>query len=506
MVGANLLPVLWFAHLPAADGPSHVYNASLIARYFFHPSDPIRRLVEFNTSLPPNLLAHGVLAAFMAVMSPGLAERALVAAYVVLLPLSLRYCMRAVSADTRGVEFLGLAVVFNSHLHWGFYNFLAGLVTFLFALGYWLRIRTRDASLVETASMAALATLVYFSHAVPLIELWLTMGLLWAVAAVRTRSWRSSELRSMVLVSIPPACLYLHYVLTKPRGVTVATVWPTLRYSAAMLVRLFPLSTYTPAERLASLGLAALLAAAIGLAWAMWRPRAGENDALYVSAMLAGLVFIAPTQAAGGTLITPRLVYAPLFLALVWLSSVRWSPTAVAAFVIAGIGLTLAGHVARWPIYERYDARMRSVLALAAGREAGRVDFFQAASANTTVDLDSHGTPHLSAGVWGYVAADQHGLLPSDYEARLGYFPFVYRSGADPQPYAISPPAACSGPGRLIDEHGYRSASGLHLDAQMIWTEDDEPAQEDCVRRYSGHIVSVQQASGGKLFWFDVGD
>ena len=90
---------------------------------------------QFNWSLSPNLGAYGVLATLMTVMSPHTAERVFLAIYVVALPLSLRYAMRAVTRETRGVECLGLAVVFNFHFHWGFYNFIVGLVAYLFGLG-----------------------------------------------------------------------------------------------------------------------------------------------------------------------------------------------------------------------------------------------------------------------------------------------------------------------------------------------------------------------------------
>ena len=63
------------------------------------------------------------------------------------LPLSLIYAIRGVYERSGGIEYLGLPVVFNSHVHWGFFNFLLGLVGFLCAFGLWLRLRGRPANI-----------------------------------------------------------------------------------------------------------------------------------------------------------------------------------------------------------------------------------------------------------------------------------------------------------------------------------------------------------------------
>jgi hypothetical protein len=398
------------------------------------------------------------------------------------------------------VEFLALAVVFNSHVHLGFYNFLAGLVSYLFALGYWLRLRKREGSASGWGAMAALVTLTYFCHPVPLVELWITMTLLWACGAVRERKWRAAEARLAAAVSMPAVALYIHYLLTSPSGTGVPTSWPTLRYSASLLVRLLPLATYTPEEKLVALLFSAIVALATVWAWRTKRMRT-TNDYLYVSAALAGLVFVAPTQAAGGTLITPRLVYFPLFLLLVWLASLDWPRRMAPACAAAGIGLALMGLAARWPIYQRYDQRIAGFLNLAADRPASIVDFFQSASNASTADLDAGGTPHLPPGVWGYVAARKRGILLSDYEPTLAYFPFRFRPGVSPWPYVIDPPAGCALQGQLIDEARYRRGSGLQVDAQIMWIDDASRVRESCVRRYAPGIVSVKSADGGRLLW-----
>jgi hypothetical protein len=507
LVFGNLLPIFWFSHLPAADAPAHVYNATLFARYFFHPDDPAWRFVEFNTSWPPNMLAHGLLALFMGVMSPAWAERAFIALYAVALPLALRYALRGVSRDTQGIEFLGLFFVFNYHLHWGFYNFLAGLVAYLVVLGYWLRSVHREglgAGPVRLRWAALLSVVLYFCHPVPLLAFWLTAGFLWCVRVARTRDLHLVELRRAAIVSLPAVGLYAHYALTRGGAFSVPTVWPTLRYAASTLVRLYPLRTYTLAESLAAQALSALLMGCVIWAVATKGLRHVVNDYLSTAALLATLVFLAPSQAAGGTLITARLVYFPLFLMLIWMVTVKWPANATWVFVAAGCGLAVVGQVSRWPIYQRYDNRMNTFLAQAAGREGQPVEYFEHASLGTPLSLDEQGTPHLPGGAWGYVAAERRNVL-LDYEPKLGYFPFRYRAGADPTPYTLPMPSGCRLNGRLIDEARYQKETSLTIDTQMMWVDRDQPEDDRCVRALGLTVSAERRSVDGTLLWFDAG-
>ena len=504
-VVANLLPVVWFSHLPSGDGPAHVYNASLIGRYLFHPADPVRTFLQFNWSLPPNLLTHGLLATLMAVMSPHVAERVFVALYVVLLPFALRYAMRGGTRETGGVEFLGLVAVFNYHFHWGFYNFIAGLVAYLFALGYWLRLRERPPTWRRLTVMATLVCVAYFCHPVPLVEFWLTAGALYAIDARRTRSWRLGEIRQLMLASTPAGCLYLHYLMARAAGPSVPVEWPPVRFAGSVLVKLFPLSTFTPVERLSALSLSATIAAAAAWAWSMKATDRNARGLFCASALVALAVFAAPMQAAGGTLITTRLVYFPLFLSLIWLATVKWPASWAAGFAAAGIGFTVIGLVSRWPIYERYDQRMTSFLDMASSRDGGALEFFKNAGNGIAVTLDKSGTPALSAGAWGYVAANRRSVLLSDYEAGLDYFPFIYRAGVTPTPSrGLLNAHDCPLADKLIDD-SLADGSPRPAISEIVWIDADRRESEDaaCLAAYGKRIVAERSSADGTLVWID---
>ena len=131
-------------------------------------------------------------------MSPLTAERLLLGAYAVLLPVSLKYAMRGVSERTGGIEYLGLPVVFNSHVHGGFFNFLLGLAGFLCAFGLWLRLRGRPVDSGSVLGMTGVLTAVYCCHPVPLIEVWIAAVALLAFDAARRLDSVASDARLLV--------------------------------------------------------------------------------------------------------------------------------------------------------------------------------------------------------------------------------------------------------------------------------------------------------------------
>lgn len=509
MAALNLLPVFWFSFLPVSDGPSHVYNASLVSRYFVERGEAVRSVVEFNRSIPPNMMAHGLMAVVMTVVSPTTAERLLIALYGLLLPLSLWYALRGVSERTHGLELIGLGLVFNSHLHWGFYNFLLGLVAYLFALGYWLRIRHRALTARAVIVMALAVTAMYFCHPVPLIEFWVSVSVISVVGTgsdprdregVRLLGERARGLLQAFVPSLPAAALYIHYVLTRPPGGVDTPAWPTLRYAGSLLVKLAPLATYTQVERVAAIALSIGVAAAVVWAWTSRAALTARHEVMAAALVSVLLVFLSPTEAAGGTLITPRLVYFPLFLALIWLASGRWSRRHASWVGALGIAIALATTAARWPIYQRYDSRMREFLTAAQEERDAGVVHFQTAANGTTLVLDGGGVPHLSAGAWGYVSAASNQLLMSDYEAETGYFPFVYRRGLNPSSYPLR--VDCRIHARLVPGGEQRGRTGLAIDRFLMWVDRDYAETEPCIRSAMGTVRAERRTSQGTLLSF----
>jgi hypothetical protein len=103
------------------------------------------------------------------------------------------------------------------------------------------------------------------------------LAFLFAVDAARTRTLRTSELQLALVAAAPSLLLYVHYALTKPDVPSVPWEWSTPRFAASVLLRLYPLATYTAVERFAALALSCgILLTAM---WAYWT-RARRNSRL----------------------------------------------------------------------------------------------------------------------------------------------------------------------------------------------------------------------------------
>jgi hypothetical protein len=193
-------------------------------------------------------------------------------------------------------------------------------------------------------------------------------------------------------------------------------------------------------------------------------------------------------------------VYFPLFLAVIWLASANWSPRQATGFGAVGIAIALAMTAARWPIYERYDARMREFLTAAEQEHDARVVHFQTAANGATLVLDGGGVPYLSAGAWGYVSAARNQILMSDYEAEVGYFPFVYRTGLNPSSYPLA--VDCRIHARLVDGDEHRKRSGVVIETFLMWVERDYASTEPCIRSAMGTLRAERRTSEGTLLSF----
>ena len=319
----NLAPLFYFQYIPSNDGPSHVYNSAMLRAFILSPSSPARTIFVLNSSIPPNLLTHSFMAVAMSFFKPVTAERLLVVLYAVLLPLGFRYFLRSVSLRTSGLEYFSLVWVYNSHLHWGFYNFLFSIILFLFSLGYWIR-RREQLSGRAVAVLALLITLLYFCHPVGLFEFWIASLAMMTFQWKRTREFRRG-LALFTAAAAPAGILYVHYALTKIAVATPEiTTWPTLRYSASLLFTFSPLATYWPIQRVIAASVLFILCAGFICATQLRELERSINEFFVAACVCAALVFLAPTSTGGGTMLTPRLVYFPIVLSCAWLARLNW--------------------------------------------------------------------------------------------------------------------------------------------------------------------------------------
>ncbi|MDP9433705.1 MAG: hypothetical protein M3P93_00275, partial [Actinomycetota bacterium] len=182
-VAVELVVLALLPRVVTTDGPGHVLGGWVMA----HPDDPfLSRFYEVDLTPVPNLLATVVLAGLLRLTDPDLAEKLLVAGYVVLLPLALRYALRGVDARSGWLAVVALPFTAGYLFLYGFYNYCVGVALSLLVAG--LALRRRDGwSWPAAAALSGLMLLTWTAHLLPA----LIAGLLVAVLALtRTAAQR----------------------------------------------------------------------------------------------------------------------------------------------------------------------------------------------------------------------------------------------------------------------------------------------------------------------------
>lgn len=432
-IAAMLVPVVWFSYLPLSDSASHIYIAKTLVDWYVRHDALVRQYFVPNPTIPPNWTGHLILAATMLLFSANVAEKVVVITYAMLFFSALRYAVSFSGRSNTYLSFFAFPLVYNLQFHWGFLNFCFSLAFYLFFLGAYLRYESSPGFLGRV-SLFVLAILSYLSSPIGFLELIITAGFLWLHKWITERGGLAGLRKAVVdftLIFGPSVALYAYFLKNKlPIGPDRAD-WPTPRYAAATLFTLAPLASFRPSERAAGFIVAVLLAAATSLAlWNGLRSRAGLAGTrfLYLAGILGGVVFLSPSSWGGGTMITPRLVYFPVFAVVMFLASQPPPPSLrvmAPAVSLAVAGYLLAVHV---PLYARYDRAVTEALSLVRAIPPGHTFALRSFQSPFTVPL-SPGSDTPSIGSVGeYLCVDRDLIDLNDYEARTNHFPLIYRA------------------------------------------------------------------------------
>src|ERR1700733_8566335 len=179
LIAASLVPIWAFAYFPSQDGPSHLNNANILRTYPWRDIAVFRDFYTINAYPWPNWTTHLLLAALMGFVPALVAEKLFLSAFVVSLPLAIRYCMHSLDPAARVGPLLAFPLIYNLPFQLGYYNFSLSLVMFFVCVGYWLRHRAHLTKR-HTVALAGLFLVLYFSHLVSTVLACVTIGLLWA--------------------------------------------------------------------------------------------------------------------------------------------------------------------------------------------------------------------------------------------------------------------------------------------------------------------------------------
>jgi hypothetical protein len=482
LLTVHLAPLALFAYFPTRDGPSHLEGATLLLRWTRPDVVLLREWFTPAMQVAPNWLDHVVLAGLSLVVEPVLAEKLLVGAFVVGLPLAARRAFRAVRADSGFLAVLTLPFTYTWLLHMGFYNFCLSLPLFFLAVASWLQ--ERVASRGAWLRLAGWSLLLYFAHPVALVAAAATTLTLAAwtsvvdLALARALGLRLEDevrrgLRRVARTALafaPSALLFAAW--TQPRRHPAFFRFPFTQLLRELL-GLDALVSFDPAEalpaRLLVLALGALSLVALRTRWRERRWLEGDAFVLCTIGFLLAY-FLAPVSLAGGGYLTPRLMVLPFFGLLFWLATHRWRERARAWTALAAVAVTLPAQALHLRSYrdandalaEYFQAEpwlLRGATVLPLHYEPAGEDGFP------RVDVLAHAAAYFA------VARGTVDMVFYEGTTR-GIFPLAFHRDVDPYRHLGDNPESIP---PCVDLVGYTRQTGRPIDVVLTWKRHRDP-------------------------------
>jgi hypothetical protein len=499
LIVLHLLPIWMLPVAPTQDGPAHLSMAHAMRQIDGADGFYLREYLRHNREAIPNWFVFFLLADALRPFSLPVAEKILLSAYVILLPLSARYALRAVRPGAGFLAFLIFPFTYNYLLNMGFYNFCFSLAAFFFAVGFWLKQRGR-LNPIRTAGLALLVLWTYFCHPVTLGVLVGTLLTLAGWRALRRRrlgvlAW--TGLAWTIGACVPAVVLLLSFLRSRMAGpVSDMTLWAKTR----QLVSLYSLVSIDSRMLYLSLVLSILLAllTAATLVRRGQRRRLLPGDGLLAAAvLLVGVYFLAPNEMGQGGFVTHRLNLFPFLVLILWLGTFSFPQPIKAALRSAAAAISLGFLAATLALWAGLDAYLGEVLTAERYLEPGRtlvtLSFSNAGVDEIGETLSFRTWPFVHAG--SLLAARRPVVDLSLYEAHEDYFPLTYRPEKDPFTRLAREPLD------LEAEPPRVNLSALSIDyVLLVWPQAvpaENPAAQSIRRQLAGRYERVHVSPQG---------
>jgi hypothetical protein len=522
LLALHLLPIWIFPFIPTQDGPSHQALTLILRQYDLPGAGLLRQYYMSNREALPNWFIFFLMGKALGFVTVPVAEKILLTAYVVLLPLGARYALRAVDPRAGFLAVLAFPFLYNFTFNMGFFNFCFSLGAFFFAVGYWWKHAERM-GVGRTALLTLLVLWVYFCHPVTLV---VTVAALFTLAGWRLlldllagpeprftpvnllRGFRR-RLLAPTVAALPALVLIAAFVRGRAGAGTFRLPMMVKIKHLAGLYSLVSLTTWTIPLAIA---LAVLFYALAALCLRARRklPLQPGDGLLLSAAVLAVTFFAAPSNLSGGAFINHRLVLFPFLALMLWFATYEHSARrrlAVQA-TAAAIALGFLGLMA-WK-YAELDAGLAEIAALG-DHVAPDHTFLFLSYAHQGLDAEGHPAafrtwPFVHAG--GTIAARKRLVDLSLYEANENYFPLLYRPALNPYDHLAAGPLGIEGIPPWVDLAAYPRRTGGTVDYVLLWGLRDEIRGDPKVRTVLDQLAAgydlVERSPSGRALLYRV--
>ncbi len=515
LMAVHLIPLWWFPYFPSLDGPAHLSIADVLVRYNGPDTPAFGEFYEINTRLEPNYFIFAVLYVLMQVFPPLTAEKILLSGYVVLLPLALRYAVRAAAPEASAMAFLGFPLIYNYPLHLGFYNFSFGMAFFLFAFGFWLK-HSQRASVGVFLGHVFLSLAAYACHlftvaisgaaiafttlGMTALELKRGMG---PQAFDRAAAWRRFQSRALLPAAayLPAIALGVAYLLRQEGELTASALgsvdWPDAERLRQLMVGA-SLVAHDASEMLASKAFVIALLALAGLVVARKLPGASRIDGLFVCLLGFLCLYLFTPYQFHVRWMPDRIMPYVFFVVVLWFATQL--PTAtprravlVRPFMVFSVAaISLLGLSLRSAVYADINEDIREYLS--------GVEHIEPNSTLLSLRLDVFADGELISDridlflqAAGYIAIERSVIDLGNLQASTGVFPIVYRKALDPYRHLATDADLTAFPPR-VDLFRYAMSTGKDIDYVLLWG-GDQFVRESA----DGHRLMAQLAQAYEL-------
>lgn len=421
MVSAHLWPVLSVQFFPTLDGPSHVYNARIIAELLFNSGSSLDSFYALNPTAVPNMTGHVFLALLQALLPGWIAEKVLQALIIAAIPVGFRYFLKMTGAKSLVAVYLIFPFTYSFFFFYGFYNFCLSLALLFFAAGATEHFRRKPSQVWAPAVMVLFGLILYFSHLLT-FAVFCVYTAVRAFTSLRTRGLCAGERRNELLLfclAVLPGLVFTAVFLIRQDAGTGEMQFLTFSETAVLYKEMAPAKgvLYGKESKYTQWIFYALIFMLSGALYHQFRRRPGKEEHAGIFGWLflgfSVLSFLVPDQGLlSGGILTSRMVLFTLVFLIAFTAKFRIHPAAQGVILVVVTYVNVACLLIYADAAQREQALIREISLTAREIKEGAVVL-------PLKETDFWIREHYS----GYLGCEKPLFLLDNYEAELGYFP-----------------------------------------------------------------------------------
>ena len=448
LIIVSLSPVWIYTFFPTQDGPVHLENANIILQLISSHDSIYNDYFMLNLSSVSNWLLQLILAGLISFFPIMIAEKILISGFVILFPISFRYCLKSINPNTTFLSFISFSFIFSYPFCMGFYGFSYSMILFFISFGYWWKYKenTEKNSVSKIFILSFLFLITYLLHILSFVMLFsaicvlLCIEMLWDYRLQEKKNvllvvFFYKNFRPLLISVLPTAILVLFFFNNNGSSMS----WnSSIIFRLKRLADAYSLVCYDKLEIIFGILVVILLAALVLYALLnIFINRSQKFTPGFFVLVLFYLIayFFSPDTISGGSLINDRLSLYFFLIFILWTGTFNYGPRMRVAVIIFTILLTFASGAQRIVKISELNTYLKDYMSgtdlISAESTILSISYFSKGTCLSNKDIVSYRiNPFLHAA--GYIAAQRNCVEFSNYQAEKGYFPLLWKPGRDP--------------------------------------------------------------------------